>query len=53
MSIFEILQWWWENNVEWIKIHDPWVIPIMAVSIPLSFVIRAICAVIKLWRGKN
>ncbi|WP_200867606.1 hypothetical protein [Commensalibacter papalotli (ex Servin-Garciduenas et al. 2014)] len=52
MNLFEVLRWWWENNAEWIKIHDPWVIPVVAISIPLSFVIRAICAVIKIWKGK-
>ncbi|WP_271833857.1 hypothetical protein [Commensalibacter communis] len=52
MNFFEILRWWWESNAEWIKIHDPWVIPVIAVCIPLSLVIRAICAVIKVWRGR-
>ncbi|WP_282023402.1 hypothetical protein [Commensalibacter papalotli (ex Botero et al. 2024)] len=52
MNLFEILRWWWESNAEWIKIHDPWVIPVVAVCIPLSFVIRAIGAVIKIWKGK-
>lgn len=52
MNLFEILRWWWEGNVEWIKIHDPWVIPVIAVCIPTSFVIRAICALIRVWRGR-
>lgn len=52
MNRFEILRWWWESNVDYIRLHDPWVIPVVAVCIPLSFAICAICAVIRTWRGK-
>lgn len=52
MSLLELIKWWWENNVEWIRLHDPWVIPIIALSVPLSFVIKAVCAIIKLWKDE-
>lgn len=52
MSILEIFKWWWENNIEWIRLNDPWVIPVVAISLPLSFLLRAIAAIIRVWRGK-
>ncbi|MBI0049600.1 hypothetical protein H3R32_03930 [Commensalibacter sp. B14384M3] len=51
-TVYEFCKWWWLNNCEWIRIHDPWVIPIIAICIPLSMVIHAICAIVRIWRGR-
>lgn len=52
MNHYEIIRWWWENNVEWIKIHDPWVIPLVALSIPMSLFMGTLALLLKFWRGK-
>lgn len=49
MRFLEIFKWWWESNIDWIRIHDPWVIPIIALCLPLSMVIRALCTAISLY----
>ncbi|MGL4687040.1 MAG: hypothetical protein ACRCVY_09845 [Commensalibacter sp.] len=51
-KLFEFLQWWWENNIDYIKANDPWVIPLFATSIPLSFIVRALSVFISIWRRK-
>lgn len=47
-TIYELIKWWWQNNVEWIRLHDPWVIPVIAISISLSMIIRMICVIIRI-----
>lgn len=47
-TIYELIKWWWQNNVEWIRLHDPWVISVIAISISLSMIIRMICVIIRI-----
>lgn len=63
MNIFEFIKWWWENNIEWIKVNDPWIIPFSLIGvispyiakatvILLPKITRAVVIIIKFWRKK-
>ena len=52
-KFFDLIRWWWENNVDYLRVNDPWVIPLIAVSFPLSLVLRAVSSLIAVWRDKN
>lgn len=51
MNIYDFTKWWWDNNIEWIRNHDPYIIPLIAFAIPLSFVIRTVYNIMRIWRG--
>ena len=52
-KFFDLIRWWWENNVDYLRVNDPWVIPLIAVSFPLSLVLRAVSSLIAVWRDKK
>lgn len=52
-KFFDLIRWWWENNVDYLRVNDPWVIPLIAISVPLSLVLRAVSSLIAVWRGES
>lgn len=42
MNIFNLIKWWWMENSDYLKIHDPWVFPVIAILFPTSIFIKSL-----------